>query len=252
MTFTIHTIGDSHSRYLQTAGYIYKRLGIKPKDLQLRTNTIMGASIAGLRPQSTKLDTKEKINEALHIAGEDTGIVIALGQVDLELGYYHRIHNKGEKITPQTYVTWLIQIYENFVTEIPKAKNVALKGVNLTVLGQPDFTKGYISRIIQPTEESEERLEEIILTETEQNKMHLQFNEELKKLSKRNNIKYFDINKYICRRDEYNQTPQIELGLREEYRPGKVDHHLVDSLAVRAIHIRETLRTFSKENILSD
>jgi hypothetical protein len=175
-------------------------------------------------------------------------MVLAFGQVDLELGYYFRKVIKAENITPTDYVDWLIDIYTAFIADLKfSSEHLAVKGVNLTVLGDPTFTHHYVKRII--TERQGDHafqnaaLTEVLLSESQQNSMHLDFNRKLKRLTATIGAKYFDL---IEETSKLNRggNPDPTCGLDILWAPSKTDHHLVDSLATRKLHLRKLSDTF--------
>ena len=138
MTTRLHIFGDSHSRYFFPLKFGYERAGLNRNKSVIAGEFIRAASLAGFRPGRSTLDTRLKIEAAMPAC---THLVLGFGQVDLELGYYYRRVVKGEDITRPGYVAWLIEIYRTFLSELDlSGKQVALKGVNLSVLSSTGFT----------------------------------------------------------------------------------------------------------------
>lgn len=246
MTTKITCIGDSHAKYFLPKLLGYARMGVNPKRLRFEGQAITAASLAGFRPGRSTLDTKAIIDNKLKDADR---VILAFGQVDLELGYYYRSVIKGEHLTPNAYIAWLHEIYRNFLVELEtRGKRVAVKGVNLTVLCQKPFATRYVSRIIDRDRGDDAAqlaaLREIILSENEQNSMHLSFNAGLAALVEELDMLYFDINTEISRRDPISRVPMPERGVSPEFIPGHFDHHLADTLPVRTIHVAAATRVF--------
>ena len=221
------------------------RLGLKPDAVDIRGQSINAASIAGFRPRKSTLDTKKVILGHAHKARK---MVLAFGQVDLELGYYFRKVIKEENITPTVYVDWLIDIYAAFIADLKfPTEHLAVKGVNLTVLGEPTFTHHYVKRII--TERQGDHafqnaaLSRVMLSENQQNSMHLDFNRKLKLLTATIGVKYFDLVEETSKLNK-DGNPDPTCGLDILWAPSKPDHHLVDSLATRKLHFQKLFDTF--------
>lgn len=231
---SVHVFGDSHSRFFfPTPDCGLKRLGIDKSGLSISGEAISAASLAGFRPKSSTLGVREKVVAQVARA---PNLVLAFGQVDLELGYYYRMVVKNDSsIEPVSYVSWLIDLYRDFIVGIDFGKTrVALKGVNLTVLKDPAFNLRYISRIISKGEQSEHHraaLKACMLTEERQNRMAVDFNRKLLALATELGLAYFDINDLI--QDQRSVTPKIA----ECHCPAAFDHHLADTLFIRRAHI---------------
>lgn len=235
MPTVLRVYGDSHARYfLNSNRFLYGRLGIGPDLPTIDGQAIQAASVAGFRPGKSSLNTKEIIQGG--IDGADL-IVLAFGQVDLELGYYYRKVVKREAgLDPASYPQWLAGIYFDFVDSLGvPPERLAIKGVNLTVLTERTFTERYARRIVlKEGEEKGQRraLREAILSEAEQNAMSLSYNALLRKECEAREIRYFDINASIARHEDGEIA-----GIASRYCPAGLDHHLVDSLDVRRYHI---------------
>ncbi len=200
----------------------------------------------GFRRGKTRLRTAQKIQKYLPKADL---LVLAFGQVDLELGYYYRRIIKGETITPQEFVDRLANIYEEFIDRLafPPAR-IALKGVNLTVLADADFTFRYVNSIIteevvDPAPDMVDALRNTLLDETAQNAMHLSFNHKIAELIAARGGHYFDINNGICARQR-DGRPMLPMKLGQQFMPATFNHHISDSLYVRQLHYVRMLRSF--------
>lgn len=232
--------GDSHARYFFCTPLQLRRMSRFRRPFEIRGQPIDAASIAGFRPGRTTLGTKEIIADAL---AEADLLVLAFGQVDLELGYYYRLCIKGEALTPGRYVNWLIGLYDDFVSGLgfPR-KRVLLKGVNLTVLTEKQFAVGYISRIIDETapEAAAKTLQASVLDEAVQNAMHLNYNDRLRAFAEGIGAWYFDINQEI--RNHNALLPRID----GRFLPAQADHHVADTLATRNIHLYALEQTVTR------
>lgn len=255
-TPSAHVYGCSHSMFFHTTGDARVRLADLCDVPPVAGEVIIGASVAGFRPRASTLNTKEIVTRGAH---EAQRLVLAFGQVDLELGYYYRKVIKGEDIEIVSFLRRLARDYLAFVEALPIARSrIALKGVNLTVLENPQFTFKYTRRIINE-EKSElapktpkakrrmkRRLERAILPAQVQNAMHIGFNALIEAWCVQNGARYFDINSEIARVGQDGQ-PDPYLGLDPRFAPSGFDHHLTDSLEVRAIHARALARAFAAD-----
>lgn len=235
----ITVFGDSHSAFFFPTPFFAGRCGYGvPLPYGVTGKSIAAASLAGFRPGVTTLKVKETITEALPAAER---MVLAFGQVDLELGYYYRLAVKKEAISPESYVDWLIGIYRDFLAGLATGGcRVALKGVNLTALTPKLFAVRYVSRIVMEGKKIDQSVADDmvaphILSEPEQNRMHLAFNHRLAALAAELGHGYFDIN------DRLSEGPAQALAgatprLADQFKTGFFDHHLADTVVVRRIH----------------
>ena len=230
----VTVFGDSHSKFFHPTPLQYQRMGVvTPLPYRINGSHIRGAAVSGFRQQKSKLNVKERIIAALADARH---LILAFGQVDLELGYYFRNAIKGERYSPEAYTDWLIGIYASFVDGLTTERcELALKGVNLTVLDPAPFAARYVSKIAREgtklsIAEATKLVRPFILSEADQNSMHLRFNEQMRELAISSGVRYFDLNDGI--KDTSQESPRVA----DEFRPGPFDHHLTDSLPVRRLH----------------
>lgn len=232
----VTVFGDSHAALFLPFPHSQGRLGYAgPPPYTIAGQAMYAASIAGFRPGQSKLHAKEKIRAALP---EVERLVLAYGQVDLELGYYHRLAVKGEEITPAGYVDWLLDIYAAFVDGLDVDRDaLALKGVNLTSLVPQEFAIQYVRKIVQrgnelDDAEADARLAPFMLDEDAQNAMHLAFNAGLAAYAARTGCRYFDLVAQTAAPGSPTGTPR----LADAVRTAQPDHHLADTVAVRRMH----------------
>lgn len=239
----IHVFGDSHCQYFFRMPQDTVRIGLRgPRKFTFTGQSTPGAALAGLRPGPSTLDTKAAIADALPSASH---LILAFGQVDLEIGFYHRVLNKGEDLDPKAYVAWLLAVYTDYLdTILPQTQaKIALKGVNLTTLAPRPYAARTILRLI----DRDNRLWDTIPTpelvatfhsEDEQNAMHLDFNAGLERLAANRGLGYFDIVK------ETAVTDDGAIRLNDLYKPGRYNHHIVDNIVVRRFHYMAAARIF--------
>lgn len=251
MTLAIKKItvfGDSHSALFFETPFYAGRLRLKwPLRYRVIGEPIPAASVAGFRPGDSKMMVKDKILASLP---ESERMILAFGQVDLELGYYYRLAVKGEIITPQSYVEWLLGIYADFVgrLNVSASCQVALKGVNATALSPRPFAARYVSRIVMEgtkmgPDEADRLVEPYLLSEDSQNAMHFQFNRGLADFAGKMGWRYFDLIAQTCS----GAIPGISSEpprLADEFRTGRFDHHLADTVMVRRLHYEVAGRIF--------
>ncbi len=250
LPFRIKVFGDSHAMFFFNNKLVFDRLRLNEDHCNITGKSIPAASVAGFRPKQSTLRTKDKILEGL---SKTERLTLAFGQVDLELGFYYRLLVKKESVHPDKYADWLADIYSEFIKSLPLCGiELALKGVNLTVFSTELFFSKYVSRIILSGNEaaiSEADIAAALLSEDDQNGMHERFNANLFRIAGDVGAKYFDINDAIATTETDSAGPKSRIGSRRlssTFRPGRFDHHLVDSLEVRRIHLERIKETFTK------
>lgn len=234
----IAVFGDSHAALFFRGGLTYPQLGIPrpvPYDV-VRGGVITGGSVAGFRPGDSKLDVKGKVLAQLPRL---THLVLAFGQVDLELGYYYRLAVKGEQTTPEEYVAWLAKIYRTYLEDLETGDcRVALKGVNPTALVPKGFAARYVSRIVLRAGESDPAaavaaVTPYILRQDDQNAMHYAFNATLRGIARDLDMAYFDL---VDALTEPNPTRGGPPRLSDLHRRAADDHHVANTVWVRRRH----------------
>lgn len=233
----VAVFGDSHSTFFFKGGAGNGRLRL-PNPLPweiVEGGAISGASVAGFRPRKTRLDVKGRIRAELQ---QHRRMVLAFGQVDLELGYYFRLVVKQEQITPEEYVAWLTGIYGDFLADLDLGTcDLAVKGVNPTALAPRRFSARYVSRIVLRKGETDEgaamaKVLPFILEEDEQNAMHYAFNAALASVASDLDVRYFDLVDLLT-------EPHPDGGparLSDLHRRAAFDHHVANTVWVRRKH----------------
>lgn len=236
----VDIIGDSHTMFFMADFNSVRRMGINRRLAFVpRVQQINAASLTGVRKYASTLRLKELIETT---AIDASHLIIALGQVDLELGFYYRQVVKGEEWTTADYIAFLAEIYAGLLEGIKDAPcQVALKGVNLTVLSTSLFSRKYLSRILtektpDDRKAAEQKLSELMLTEREQNKFHLDFNHRITALADQFGIRYFDINDKIAERGPAGRIRQ-PMRLATSHQPIRFDHHLAPTIHVHRVHL---------------
>ncbi|WP_154402059.1 hypothetical protein [Ornithinimicrobium cavernae] len=241
------TLGDSHSRFFLESKFFAGRMGYRDAlPYRIEGEAIAAASVAGFRPRVSTLDVKETIRKALP---RYEMAVLAFGQVDLELGFYYRVAVKKEDIDPEEYTRWLAAIYGDFLDDLDVAgKRIALKGVNLTALRPRAFAVRYVSRIVTQKasltpRERDRVVGPVILTEAQQNRMHLSFNAKVRELAHSQGHQYFDLVAETADGADGALSATIPR-LADRFLTAAFDHHLADTVPVRRMHFESVGRVF--------
>lgn len=244
MDVKILVMGDSHSKFLNVSNEM-KDAYPNFRGIDTKVISLSGATISGFGKRESTLSSREKFYDAVGVFKPDY-ICFALGQVDLELGYYYKTIVKNKVININDYVRDLSFHYFKNVISICEdigfpLDKIIFKGVNLSTLTESrQKAINYTARIISEniTDKGEisgytKSLKDEFPVNSIRNMVHNNFNFHLKKLSIKNNSKYFDVNNEVKDKDTGN--------IRKEFLPAFNDHHLVDSLYVRGLHLQKIL-----------
>ncbi|GGW58661.1 hypothetical protein [Alishewanella tabrizica] len=239
-------LGDSHSMYFSLNNEL-KQINESFRGVNIKVLSIPGSTILGFGKRSSTLNSRDFFIKEL-ISFKPDFICFALGQVDIELGFFYRKVVKKEDLNIFDYVSMLIAAYLNSVENIQNEfgmpdSSICFKGINISVLtSSREKAVEYTSRIINENiEDSELKLkhhDDLAATypsNLERYRNHMYFNEVLNGAVK-NRYKYFDINDVI-------KCPNVLGVCRLEFIPSKKDHHLLDSLFMRELYIRRLLST---------
>ncbi len=235
--------GDSHSRYFTATKEVKSFLGIND-NYCFEVNAIPAASITGFGKRESTLSVSDKIRKSLHLADDDFFLVMAFGQVDVELGYYYKKYVKKESVDFFSYCNNLIDIYSDFLNNLPfEKKRIVCKGINFPTLVY-NKTKAvmYTRRIVTENINDDDLIRDTLInmrqswpSPLERTCFHILFNNMLKKRCDDLGIGYFDINDSLRCGSSGLISPS--------YVPSGNDHHIVDSLEVRCLHIRSLLES---------
>lgn len=236
--------GDSHSRYFNLTHELCN-IEEKFKGITISVSTIPGLSIRGFGKRNSTLKSMEKLNSLIDKESPDI-LVFAIGQVDVELGYYYKKIVKSESITFDDYIKPIANEYFSQIEKIAHQKNIdnssiIIKGINHSTLTKfRDKAINYTSRIITENIEDvnkiniyKEKLSVNFPSSLERIANHTKTNEIYKNIAKSKDFKYFDIN------NEISNSGFIH----DHFLPTSQDHHLVDSIETRKIHIIKLLET---------
>lgn len=239
--------GDSHSVYFTITNEM-----LQNNDLYRGINTdvlsIAGSTIGGFGKRESTLNSNIQLKDRLK--NNYDYIVFSLGQVDLELGLYYRIFIKNEVVDITNFINDLISRYMSAIKNTIEEQQISpdrivLKGINLSALTLDRskairYTKRIITENISDIEEIKilhQKMVNSFPSGLERNFNHKLFNRLLKEAAQKLGYKYFDVNEEIT-----NKNGLIDY----RYIPVKQDHHLVDSVYIRSLHIDKLLSAIFK------
>lgn len=233
MNKKVQIFGDSHARYFEINDKLYFHAPWL-KNYDISVLKLPASSLIGLGRKRSSLGNNEKIKNELI---SKSCAVFCFGQVDIELGYYFRKVVKNEAITDNEFIDMLCDSYSKFINDLNHDGTIVIKGINLTVLKYDNFAFSYIKRIITENEDDkrvirdcEVKLRQEIKNFSFRNRFNIKFNDRLRKLCKENGWSYFDINSYLS---GFNMGK----GVLDNYIPCGFDHHLIDSIEMRKLHL---------------
>lgn len=242
----ILVMGDSHSKFLNITSEMRDAYP-NTRGLNTRVLSISGATINGFGKRESTLNSKNQFIRLFNEYKPDY-ICFALGQVDLELGLFYKQVIQRKKINSLDYAKKLACDYIEYIIEICNElefslNHIIVKGVNLSTLTESrqkaiNYTSKIITENIKNNAEIKEHyqyLEKILPINSVRNMNHTTFNLHVKNLCHNSNIKYFDINNEII--DEFTGN------VKKAFIPAFNDHHLVDSLYIRELHIQKLLQS---------
>lgn len=240
-------IGDSHCGYFDIPEEI-RSSNNNFRGVHNHVLSIPGATINGFGKRNSTLNVNEKITNKYESLNPNY-LCFALGQVDIELGFFYKTLIKNEEIrfpefakkTVDTYIKSIVDFSKN--QEHP-LENICVKGVNLPALVYNrakcvNYTLKIITENIIKIEdinEHKKNLQKHLPSSLELNRNHILFNNELKNSALEYGIKYFDINTQIS--DKKSGL------LHKKFVPSKYDHHIIDSLYVKELHINSLIKAF--------
>ncbi len=246
----ILVFGDSHSVYFNVTPEIRYNIPIL-EDFQIKVVVLRGSSILGFGKRKSSLNVHDIFLE--HVRAENPDyVVLALGQIDVELGYYYRRVVKSEGVLFNEFSSHLVNTYLDKVNTLIEEKilnnvEIVFKGINSTCLtGNRKKAINYTKRIIAENVNSDEEgktylniLKETYPPSLERVNNHLRFNKVLReKIGKR--YRYFDINCEI--------TDSDTGFVRNEFLSSKLDHHLLDSIWIRTLCVNKLIKCICSNN----
>lgn len=235
----ILVFGDSHSNYFKITSDVLA-FEHKTRGFQVDTCILPGSSIKGFGSRKSTLMSNDVLYSKI-LTGTYDKILIALGQVDIELGFYYRNVIKDEGVDIFTYSNTLINTFESTLVTLMKDLNVKrndiiIKDINPPVLiGDVSKSLAYTRRIITENitsqceiDEYNNKLKLCFPSAHERNRNHRYFNSQIKLMTESLGVNYLEISDCFLNSNGF---------VDERYIPAKGDHHLIDSLYVRLCHI---------------
>ena len=241
--------GDSHSTYFNISSEMEtKRVSNK---INIKTISMLGSTIAGFGKRKSTLSVRETFLSQMELEKPDY-VVFALGQVDMELGYFYRKVIKNEIVEMDKYIKSVLDVYIQSIVDLKKNKlfnnvEIIIKGINNPCLTHNrDKAINYTNRVIIENGEKEkipeytEMLKKIFPSAHERVKNHSQFNQSVRRACQKEGFTYFDLNDDLCSK----KTGFV----LDKFYPANEDHHIVDSFFIRKLHTRKLLNCIESIN----
>lgn len=234
-------LGDEHAKFFfHDKDVPMARSGFQGSRLKITDHGMPAAALTAL-PQ---LLAPEALPLALQTAASKaTFLCLGFGQIDLELGYYARaLHDSETLPARQDFVAGLLEQYTALVSGLDfDTDALLLKGVNLTLLRDRNFSLRYLRRALNAQSTSQKAaIEAVLASETEQNAMALAFNAGLRDFARQKGIGYFDLNMALAA----PQASGAPARLADVFRPASPGATLANTIEVRRLHIRHLLQGF--------
>ncbi|MEM8665438.1 MAG: hypothetical protein AAGF49_15110 [Pseudomonadota bacterium] len=196
-TCRLTIVGDSHTELFDC---LNKRPLVLADGRVVDANVaaVKGATIRGFGRKRSTLDVKRKSLGA--IRPDDDAVVFAHGQVDIELGYFYRIHIKREALEFDTFAKALAEGYVERILAHPMEAVPIVKGVNLSVLTwSREKAVAFTSQILFETPDDEDlrkameaELWKAYPPPEELDRRHRQYNTFLRQACAQRGVAYFD------------------------------------------------------------
>ena len=134
----ILVLGDSHAVYFSPTHEVreFQKSGFSIYDIE--TAPVIGGTVTGFGRRNSSKNMFEQFKERIIQSNPDY-VCFALGQVDIELGYFYRTIVKGEKLDAFEFIDSLTTTYTNAVEKIKQDISCChfktiFKGINISVL----------------------------------------------------------------------------------------------------------------------
>lgn len=197
---SIGFFGDSHLRTVVSPDLsVYAKYNVTPNIAY-----IPGATLLGFGRRNSSLGHFEKIKYYIETV-RPKSVVLKFGQVDIDLGIYHKIVIKNKKIDLLDYIKNIIDIYFESLAYLLGTKNIYILPINHPTILDHDTCTEYTSRIITETisdqksiEKYKHKLHSILPSYKHRSLITQQFNKYL--MEKTNNVYTFiDTNEYFLK-----------------------------------------------------
>jgi hypothetical protein len=241
--------GDSHSVVFNLTSELTE-VNRSFSGVDINVATIQGSTILGFGKRNSTLNSREVFERKINNFKPDY-VCFALGQVDVELGFYYRLVVKGEVISIDQFFEKLINTYFDTIAEIQKTyqftdNQICIKGINLPVLVNSRAKAiEYTSKIITENMtddlqiiEMNKKLSKLLPSSLERSSFHQRFNSKVMGRAT-GKYSYFDINDVLEDSDNLGYVKKVFI-------PARKDHHVLDSLFVREVVIEKMIREIIK------
>lgn len=233
-------VGDSHAKYFGVTPQV-KTLVPSLSGVDVQLEELRGATISGFGKRESTLNAKRVVTDLLEAQSPDVAI-LNFGQVDLELGLPFRQFVREDEVSVERHLVRFVETYQDFVSSLGSGRpRVVVKGCNLPVLCRDrrkalHYTRRIISENVSDPQEQAAvlaRMRRDFPDDTARTAITEQFNGMLEGAMDGVGAAYFDLNERL-------RDPATGL-VAAEFIPSGRDHHLVDSITVRAMHWEEAL-----------
>ncbi|MEO1103268.1 MAG: hypothetical protein AAFW98_05995 [Pseudomonadota bacterium] len=219
-TCRITIVGDSHAELFDCLSQRPLRLADR-RIVDANVVPVKAATIRGFGKRRSTLDVRRKSLGA--IRENDDAVVFAYGQVDIELGYFYRLHVKHEELAFDPFAAELAENYTARLAALPLNAVPIVKGVNLSVLSwSRQKAISFTCQILDTDDTADRRALEMELAEKfpsgeEIDRRHRLFNTHLKAAAAKHGLAYFDFLEATADR----RTGHI----KRRWVPRTFDHH---------------------------
>lgn len=240
----IKVFGDSHSKYFNVNRQL-TRVNPNIAGHQVAVEIFKGATVGGFGKRESTLNVKEFISNN-YLENDVDFYIFNFGQVDLELGYFYKRYIKKESVNFSEFVMAQSSTLINWIVGNMDVEKCIVKGVNVPVLcfdqnKAINYTKRIITENLTDSNSIDEALDNMKKTfpnDLERTQMALRYNQGLENQCANAGLKYFDINSSLVDR--------VRKVVQSKYIPASLDHHLVDSVEVRSLHVNALLNCIYK------
>ncbi|MBJ3775197.1 hypothetical protein [Acuticoccus mangrovi] len=203
-------LGDSHSRSFEDRKTRSPVTLADGRVLDLNVVKLRGATVRGFGRRTSVLQVRRRALGA--IRDDDAAVVLAFGQVDVEVGYYYRRLVKGDDMPFDAFAEALAEDYVADIGALDILQTKLAKGIFPSTLTHwPRQRFAYLAMLIarsegtaEPTDLDEAEvtagLRDIYPEPAEMDRRHRFFNAALRRRCEAEGIGYFDIDRALVGR----------------------------------------------------
>ncbi len=228
-------LGDSHSRSFFNHSLLGPFVDGNGEERQIYCHKVRGASMTGFGRRKSSLALRSITHRLVKKYRKYCShTVYAFGQVDVELGLYHRWLERSDVFDPDDLFKEIIDKYIQNILSFRTKTTPIIKGINQTVLEDHTSSVDYVSHALRKNKKTKidiqklQKLLEIYPSYEARKSIGNDFNDLLRSKSESNGIRYFDLNSRLLDPETKN--------VRYSYRPAGTGHHVVDSIEMRQIY----------------